>query len=114
MAKKSIIVDDLDKQTEAKTVSFSLDKVDYEIDLNSTHAQQLRDALEPWIKAGRKVTGRRTRGLGVSVNNEMREYNRRARKWALSQGKQISDRGRVAKELIEEYKNATGDMPPEE
>ncbi|HRA46360.1 MAG TPA: Lsr2 family protein, partial [Phycicoccus sp.] len=46
MAKKVTIslVDDIDKSDAAETVSFSLDGVNYEIDLSSDNAGKLRDA----------------------------------------------------------------------
>ena len=39
------------------TVRFGLDGTEYEIDLNAEHAQQLRDALAAYVRAGRRVSG---------------------------------------------------------
>ena len=47
MAQKvqTLLVDDIDGSAADGTVRFGLDGTDYEIDLNSDHAQALRDAL---------------------------------------------------------------------
>jgi hypothetical protein len=55
-----ILVDDVDGGPADETVTFSLDGVSYEIDLAAHRASQLRDALEPWIEAGRRTATRRS------------------------------------------------------
>ncbi|ADI67166.1 MULTISPECIES: histone-like nucleoid-structuring protein Lsr2 [Mobiluncus] len=111
MAKKvkTILIDDIDSSDAAETVAFSLDNVNYEIDLNAAHAKELRDSLQRWIDAGRKVSGRRRRGTTPAVNNEVRELNRRVRAWAGEKGIPVNDRGRVPQKLIDQYRDATGD-----
>ena len=111
MAKKvkTILIDDIDGSDAAETVTFGLDNVNYEIDLNETHAKELRDSLARWIKSGRKVSGRRRRGTATTVNNEVRELNRRVRAWAGEKGIPVNDRGRVPQKLIDQDRAATGD-----
>ncbi|CAM5341078.1 hypothetical protein SANTM175S_06449 [Streptomyces antimycoticus] len=48
-----LLVDDLDGGEADETVTFSLDGKSYEIDLTTTNADKLRDALEPYTKGGR-------------------------------------------------------------
>lgn len=106
MAQKTqiILVDDLDGGQAVETVTFGLDGVTYEIDLNEEHAAQLRDAFASWIGHGRKVArstgGRTTRrsssSRGSSDATEIRE-------WARSQGIQVSDRGRIPANIKEQY-----------
>jgi Lsr2 len=48
-----LFIDDIDGSAAEGTVRFGLDGTDYEIDLNTMHAQQLRDALAAYVKAGR-------------------------------------------------------------
>jgi len=55
------LVDDLDESSANETVRFALDGVAYEIDLNNTHAQQLRSALATYVAAARKVPPARNR-----------------------------------------------------
>ena len=57
MAQKvqTLFVDDLDGSAAEGTVRFGLDGTDYEIDLNTEHAQALRDALARYVSAGRRA-----------------------------------------------------------
>ena len=59
MAQKvqTLFIDDLDGSAAEGTVRFGLYGTEYEIDLNAGHAQQLRDALAAYVKAGRRVSG---------------------------------------------------------
>ena len=52
-----LFIDDLDGSAAESTVRFGLDGTEYEIDLNAEHAQQLRDALASYVRAGRRVSG---------------------------------------------------------
>jgi hypothetical protein len=49
-----ILEDDLDGTDASETLTFSLDGLHYEIDLNTEHAQELRTILAHYIVAGRK------------------------------------------------------------
>ncbi len=63
MAKKVTVtlVDDFDGEGPAdETVEFSIDGVNYEIDLSSKNAQKLRNDLKGWVEASRRVGGRRS------------------------------------------------------
>jgi len=61
MAQKiqTLFVDDLDGSEAEGTVRFGLDGAHYEIDLSTAHAEELRSALAPYARAGRKVTSQR-------------------------------------------------------
>ena len=50
MARKTkiILVDDVDGSEATQTVSFALDGVSYEIDLNDSHSAALRESIEEW------------------------------------------------------------------
>lgn len=54
MARKTqiILTDDIDGSEATGTVSFGLDGVSYEIDLNDDNAQQLREQLAVWADKG--------------------------------------------------------------
>jgi hypothetical protein len=58
----TIHIDDLDgrpiRQGSGGTVSFSLDGVDYEIDLSAKHRRELEKVFGPYIAAGRKLPGK--------------------------------------------------------
>jgi hypothetical protein len=105
---QTLFIDDIDGSAAQSTVRFALDGTDYEVDLNAEHAQQLRDALAAYTRAGRKVSGgiRRParggrRGPASGLNTtEVRE-------WAKAQGIDVKDRGRVPAELVVKFKTAT-------
>ncbi|EME54971.1 Lsr2 dimerization domain-containing protein [Amycolatopsis decaplanina] len=48
---------ELDRTVAVETVPFSLDDVDYEIDLTVDRATSLRKLLERYIRAGRRKPG---------------------------------------------------------
>ena len=101
-----LLVDDIDGDEADETVLFSLDGTDYEIDLSTANAKNLREALMPYAEAARKVkkTTRSVRGQKRKVNDRGRSQEIRA--WAKSQGKHVNDRGRIPATLIAEYEAA--------
>lgn len=107
MARKTqvILTDDVDGSEATQTVSFSLDGVSYEIDLNDAHAEQLREKLESWASSGRRTGGRRNAGSRRATNSDP-EQTARIRDWARANGHEVSERGRLAKSVVEAYNAA--------
>jgi hypothetical protein len=103
-----ILVDDLDGGEAEESVSFSLDGVSYEIDLSAANAEALRDAIAPWMGHARKISGRggrsgRTASRGRSAAKaDLGDV----RAWARENGYPVSDRGRVAAEVMAAYEGA--------
>ncbi|MDT0470230.1 histone-like nucleoid-structuring protein Lsr2 [Streptomyces gibsoniae] len=106
MAQKIVTVysDDLTgtESNEVSTHRFSLNNVNYEIDLTPENYDKLDAALRPFIEKGRKVgrtkeTGRVRRGVADGPSAE------EVRAWARENGYEVNDRGRVAKELREAF-----------
>ncbi|GHJ11541.1 Lsr2 family protein [Micromonospora humidisoli] len=102
------LVDDLDGGDADETVKFALDGVQYEIDLSNSNADKLRDVFAPYVAAGTRVGrggvvvgGRAARGRGGATAD--REQNKAIRSWAKKNGKDISDRGRIPQEIVDEY-----------
>ncbi|SDP65423.1 Lsr2 protein [Arthrobacter sp. ok909] len=93
----TILEDDLDGSEGSETVSFALDGIEYAIDLNEAHANELREALSRFTQAARK-TGGRARTTRPSASNASE-----IRKWALSQGLQVNSRGRIQADIVEKY-----------
>ncbi len=109
MAQKvqTLFVDDIDGSAADGTVRFGLDRADYEIDLNSEHAQALRDALAGYISAGRRVAGGARRQARSGRKAEASGVNTtEVREWAKAQGLEVKDRGRVPAELVVKFKAA--------
>ena len=111
MAQKvqTLFVDDIDGSAAEGTIRFGLDGTDYEIDLNTEHAQALRDALAPYIGSARRASGpsrRPARGGRKASANGVNTTE--VREWAKAQGMDVKDRGRVPAELVVKFKAATG------
>ena len=105
------LVDDVDGSEAESTVEFSLDGVDYTIDLSADNAAKLRDSLASYVSAARR-TGGRKRAAGkvgkaaAAPTAADRERNQAIREWAREQGMQVSDRGRIPSEIVDAYDKA--------
>jgi len=96
-----ILVDDLDGGDASETVTFGLDGVSYEIDLNAKNAARLRDSLAPWVGSARKAGGRTRRGRGSSSARSGRTGD--VRTWAKAQGLAVNARGRIPADIQAKY-----------
>src|SRR4051794_39125699 len=105
MATKTVVSlhDDLTDEPADTTVSFGLDGQDYEIDLSNENADELREMLDTYMHAGRKVGGTRRRQRSRVVSNV---DPKAVRAWALTKGYEISNRGRVPAAVVEAFKAA--------
>lgn len=109
MARKTTVVleDDLDGGPASHGISFALEGVDYEIDLNDSNAAKLRDALAPYVAAGRRTGGRRQQAA-PAVRGNRAKYLSDVRGWARANGHEVADRGRVSKAVVDAYAAANG------
>jgi hypothetical protein len=110
MAKKVTVsfVDDLDGRTAAdETVAFTLDGVTYEIDVATKNATKLRAALQPWIRAGRRVGGRRRSSIVGARRTETQPRESAAiRVWARKHGYEVPRRGRIPTDIMDAFRAA--------
>jgi hypothetical protein len=115
MAQKVLVqlVDDLDgtSSSDISTVTFGLDGVSYEIDLNSGNATNLREHLSEFISSARRTGGRVKRGGGAAVagssgSGRNREQTQAIREWAKKNGHEVSDRGRIPAAVIQAFEAA--------
>ncbi|MET9519473.1 Lsr2 family protein [Streptomyces sp. NPDC002994] len=99
----TIYTDDLTgaEGEDVATHTFSVDGVNYEVDLGQDNYQKLLDVLGPFMGAGRKIGGaaRRTARRGQTGHGDAAKV----REWAQSQGIEVSSRGRIPAELMEQY-----------
>jgi Lsr2 len=111
MAQKvqTFLIDDLDGSEAESTVLFGLDGTQYEIDLNTEHAEELRTTVARYTGAGRKLagtarragySGRRAPADGVS--------NTAVRAWAQAHGLAVKKRGRIPADVIAQFQAAGG------
>ncbi|GGQ72260.1 histone-like nucleoid-structuring protein Lsr2 [Couchioplanes azureus] len=109
MAKRivTLLTDDLDGSEADRTVDFSLDGVNYTIDLSEKNAGKLRKALDPYLTVASRVG--RTSGTGriasrtAAPGRSNREQNHAIREWAAKNGYEVSERGRIPASVIEAY-----------
>lgn len=111
MAQRTVILfeDDLDGGEAAGTVRFSLDGVEYEIDLSEKNAATLRGALERYVQAGRRIGGRRAVGAsaprvhsGGATKTDPAQLAA-IRDWARRRGLEVKNRGRIPAEIVAQY-----------
>ena len=108
------LVDDLDgtvlEDGAGSTVRFALEGRQFEIDLSDENVDKLREALAPFISAGRTVSagGGGGRSSGSRRNSSRSGGGELAaiRAWAQSNGFSVGDRGRISAEVREAYERS--------
>jgi hypothetical protein len=92
--------DDLDGSEANESISFAIDGAEYEIDLNSAHATELREAMIKYTAVARRTAGRarpaRRPGAGISETKAVRA-------WAIENGIPVNARGRIQADVMERY-----------
>jgi hypothetical protein len=100
--------DDLTGGPADETVRFDLDGITYEIDLTAKNAASFRRRLAPFVERARRASHRRPRTRTAAS----RARSHQIRIWAASQGLEVSDRGRLRAEIVQEYERAQADAGP--
>src|SRR5256885_2142632 len=109
------IVDDTNGSRAEQTVPFGLDGVAYEIDLSTTNANALREALAPYVAAARRTGGRRIKvAVGQPTDSTQQEPEPRTnytathdiRTWARANGYEVADQGRISRTVVEAYQSS--------
>lgn len=100
------LVDDLDGGEAEETVRFGLDGTEYEIDLSSAHAGNLRAAYADYIAKARRIRRIRATATARLEQPGSQERNAAIREWATRNGIPIGDRGRIASDVIKAYNAA--------
>lgn len=124
MAKQVIyeLVDDIDgtaiDEGEGESIEFSLDGVDYVIDLKSKNVNDFRKKIEYYVDHATRVGGRKRKSApagGVAAapaaqpaSSTKRDpaQTRAIRQWAADSGYEINDRGRIPADIVEAYEAA--------
>jgi hypothetical protein len=114
MAKETItkLVDDLDGGVAHETVRFGLDGQQYEIDLSTKNAKKLRSELAAFVEHATRISTRTQlaarRGGSRPRSGAHPDQNRAIRDWAVASGYEISARGRIKQEIVEEFHRSAG------
>ena len=111
MAKKTLVqlVDDFTGDAiddgAGRTVRFAFDGAEYEIDLNNAHIEEFTNDLERYIRASRRVSGRRKTSNAAPSRRGGSSETADIREWAESQGLKVATRGRIPADIVERYRN---------
>ena len=108
MASRVVVefTDDLNGKPADETVSFGLDGSVYEIDLTSKNAAALRKAFQPWQESARRAGGGKRGKRGSSGSGKSPVDTKAVRAWAASNGIALSPRGRLPKDVVEQFRAA--------
>ncbi|GAA3393160.1 Lsr2 family protein [Streptomyces roseoviridis] len=112
MAQRVVVTlfDDIDGGEAAETVEFGLDGKMYEIDLNPANAKKLRNALAPYLAAGRRLNGRDGRPAPAArsdyTHTALAPDPAAVRAWAQSNKMDVPARGRIPKRVYEAFQAA--------
>jgi hypothetical protein len=108
-----LFLDDLDGGPAAETITFSLNGVNYEVDLSEENAEAFRGALAPYVEVARrlgrgKVVTRRS-ATGLNSYKKVSADSKTIRAWAASQPDiQLAPRGRIPQQVIERFEREHG------
>ncbi|MEG9225599.1 histone-like nucleoid-structuring protein Lsr2 [Aeromicrobium sp. Sec7.5] len=92
-----------DIESSSPTVHFAFDGASYEIDLTETEADELREALAPYVAVARRASGTRAARKASSASGGPSPKDVRA--WAVAQGLDVPTRGRIPASLTEAYES---------
>lgn len=98
-----VLIDDIDGGEADATVSFSLEGTNYEIDLSEANAEGLREALAPYIDAGRRVAGSKRAGRRSAAATSRGNRSAEIRAWAQANGIEVSARGRIPADVVAKF-----------
>lgn len=114
MASKTVVhlIDDLDgrdiEDGQGRTIEFSYDGTSYSIDLSEKNAAAFDKAVAKYIEAATKL-GRAGRGSVTPMRRSAKNtdiHPAAIRAWASSNGIDVSPRGRIKQEVVEQYREA--------
>jgi hypothetical protein len=97
-------IDDLDgSMGDVQTVSFTIDKVQYQVELSAENRAKFHEALAPYVKVARRFRGNPGRRGKLPYGSA-----RQIREWALEQGllEPGKSTGRLPEKLIRDYLDA--------
>ena len=107
--------DDLDRtplsEDEVKTVRFSVDGVDYVLEVSQNNADEFYATMQRYRDAAQSDTSRNSttaRRRGRTGSNTGGIPAKRIREWAHENNIAVSDRGRLPQEIVDQYRAAGG------
>lgn len=93
-------------ENEGETIRFGLDGKEYEIDLSTKEASDLRSSLDSYVSVARKSNSgsKTTRNTSGSPSRGAdKERMTSIRNWAEQNGHKVNSRGRIKAEVVEAF-----------
>ncbi|MFD4554429.1 Lsr2 family protein [Streptomyces sp. NPDC058469] len=113
MAKKTVVIDDLDGTDGAETMTFGLDDKRYSIDLGEKNGKKLREFLAKYIEVAEEIEEPAPTMKVTGPRKATSDYDPAAvRQWATENGIEVNLKGRVPEAIISQWRQATA--PKEE
>lgn len=103
MAKKTVLIDDIDGSPAARTVEFSNGGTSYSIDLSEANIARLNEALAPFVEVATRVKKEPARRAAEPSN---KPSSTAVRTWAKEQGIEVPPRGRISTDVMRQYNEA--------
>jgi hypothetical protein len=103
---RAVITDDHDGKElpdDTQGLSLSIGRTAYVLYLSDKNEKKLRTALAPFIENAEKVGSATPTKRGGSGSGRTKEELAEIRTWAQQQGMDVSDRGRVKKEVLDAW-----------
>jgi hypothetical protein len=109
VARKTVVelVDDLEGSVieagEGEHITFSVNGVDYEIDLKTKNAREFLKTLDFYIDHATKIGSQKRRPGTQAGSARSRSRARDVREWAAANGYAVSARGRIPADIQEAF-----------
>lgn len=100
------VTDDMNGREGAETVTFAYAGRSYLIDLDEKNKAKLGKTLEPFILGARKAGGPRRPSARKASGSPLSVDLNAVRAWATEQGIEFGKRGRVAKTVLDAFRQA--------
>lgn len=103
-----VLVDDIDGGEADRTVAFSIEGTEYEIDLSEANAEAFLETLAPYVASARRLGrgGKSRRRSAAKSDGAGAPSSAQVRAWAAEEGIEVSARGRVPADVIAKYEAA--------
>jgi hypothetical protein len=110
MAQKIVqeLIDDIDGSEAEETVTFSWKGYTYEIDLSGKNLAKLDKAISPYVEHGRRLGRAGKASAKASTVTRIPSNAATVRAWAIANGYEVPERGRIPNDVREAYDAANG------
>lgn len=105
MTKRTILESDLSGAPDAIATRLGYDNAWYEVDLSREELNTLKEFLDTYFSVGRRVLAIETQRKR-QVPQTTPEERETIRAWAVEQGFEVADRGRIPKRIMTAYDKA--------